>query len=140
MKITGPGGPSGPSAPRRTDKASGSRAAFSPDTAAATAGRTGVSGAGPVAAVGSVEALLALQGAGDEAGARRQATERAFTLLDVLDDLKIALLEGGVPRAKLVRLMDTLKSRREQVSDPRLEAMLDEVETRAAVELAKYDA
>lgn len=140
MKITGPGGPSGPSALRRTDKASGSRAAFWPDTAAATAGRTGVSGAGPVAAVGSVEALLALQGAGDEAGARRQATERAFTLLDVLDDLKIALLEGGVPRAKLVRLMDTLKSRREQVSDPRLEAMLDEVETRAAVELAKYDA
>ncbi len=140
MKITGPGGPQGPSAPRRTAKPDRGKGGFSPTQTSSTSTPSSVAGAGPVAAVSSVEALLALQGERDEAGARRQATERAFTLLDVLDDLKIALLEGGVPRAKLVRLMDTLKSRRAQVSDPKLEAMLDEVETRAAVELAKYDA
>ncbi|MCC5981156.1 MAG: flagellar assembly protein FliX [Oceanicaulis sp.] len=140
MKITGPGGPQGPSAPRRTTGPRSGKDAFAPSRTSSTPASSGTTGTGPVAAVGSVEALLALQGEHDEAGARRQATERAFTLLDVLDDLKIALLEGGVPRAKLVRLMDTLKSRRAQVSDPKLEAMLDEVETRAAVELAKYDA
>jgi hypothetical protein len=32
-----------------------------------------------------------------------------------------------------------LKTRRETTDDPRLEAMLDEVEVRAAVELAKHD-
>ena len=54
------------------------------------------------------------------------------------DELKIALLEGGLPRAKLVALMDLLQTRRDQTHDARLEAALDEVETRAAVELAKF--
>lgn len=140
MKITGPGGTQGASGPRRANRTQGSSGAFAPSAPSSAPAPSGVSGAGPVASVGSVEALLALQGDHDEAGARQRATERAFSLLDVLDDLKIALLEGGVPRSKLVRLMDVLKARRESVSDPRLEAMLDEVETRAAVELAKYDA
>ena len=70
--------------------------------------------------------------------ARRQATERAFDLLDVLDELKLGLLEGGLPRTKLVALMTLLQSRRHQTHDARLEAALDEVETRAAVELAKF--
>ncbi len=63
-----------------------------------------------------------------------------MSLLDVLDDLKLALLEGGVPKSRLVALMDLLKSRRDETSDPRLEAVLDEVEVRAAVELAKLHA
>jgi hypothetical protein len=87
-----------------------------------------------------VDALLALQGAGDFTEARKQATDRAFSLLDLLDDLKIALLEGALPRATLVRLMDTLQSQRDQTHDPQLEAALDEVELRAAVELAKHGA
>lgn len=140
MKITGPGGPQGVSTARRAGRTQGGSGSFAPVSAPSTAVSSSVSGTGPVASVGSVEALLALQGDHDEPAARQRATERAFSLLDVLDDLKIALLEGGVPRAKLVRLMDLLKARRETVSDPRLEAILDEVETRAAVELAKYDA
>ena len=57
---------------------------------------------------------------------------------DVPDELKIGLLEGGLPRAKLVALMDLLQTRRDQTHDAKLEAALDEVETRAAVELAKF--
>lgn len=140
MKITGPGGTQGTSAPKRTSRTQGGSGSFAPAAPASAPSSSGVTGTGPVASVGSVEALLALQGGHDEEGARQRATQRAFTLLDVLDDLKIALLDGGVPRSKLVQLMDVLKARRESVSDPRLEAMLDEVETRAAVELAKYDA
>ncbi|GGH02703.1 flagellar assembly protein FliX [Glycocaulis albus] len=140
MKITGPGGTQSTSAPKRTSRTTSGSGSFAPASPPSAPASSSVAGAGPVASVGSVEALLALQGDYDEAGARQRATQRAFTLLDVLDDLKIALLEGGVPRSKLVRLMDVLKARRESVSDPRLEAMLDEVETRAAVELAKYDA
>ncbi|WP_439633253.1 flagellar assembly protein FliX [Glycocaulis sp.] len=140
MKISGPGSTQGPSAPKRTSRTQSGSGSFAPASPASAPASSSVAGTGPVASVGSVEALLALQGDHDEAGARQRATERAFTLLDVLDDLKIALLEGGVPRSRLVRLMDVLKARRESVTDPRLEAMLDEVETRAAVELAKYDA
>ncbi len=102
-------------------------------------GSAGVAATGSASAVTSVDAILALQSVGDFTEARKKATMRAFSLLDVLDDLKLSLLEGGIPRARLVALMDLLQSRREATNDHRLEAMLDEVETRAAVELAKLE-
>ena len=37
------------------------------------------------------------------------------------------------------RLQDLVRAERIQVSDPRLATVLDEVELRAAVELAKYE-
>ena len=137
MKVNGPRNVSGASGARKSAKATPA-AGFNPGPAPAPQGpgaSGGLSGAG---AIGSVDALLALQGAGDYREAKTQATERAFSLLDVLDDLKLALLDGALPRATLVRLMETLKSRRDTTDDPRLEAMLDEVEVRAAVELAKH--
>jgi len=88
--------------------------------------------------VASIDALLALQGE-DFEGARRRAAGRAFTLLDILDDIKIALLEGGVPAAKLNALLGALSATRDDTHDARLETVLDEVETRAMVELAKYE-
>ncbi|BDX00198.1 hypothetical protein MACH15_19500 [Maricaulis maris] len=94
--------------------------------------------ASAVSSVQSVDAILALQGVEDFTHARKRATDRAFDVLDMLDEFKIALLEGGLPRAKLVALMDLLQTRRDATNDARLEAALDEVETRAAVELAKF--
>jgi len=137
MKVTGPGSTSSVSARRRAGKAGGE--GFSVETPQA-GGHAGVAATSGASALTSVDAILALQSTGDFTEAKKRATERAFTMLDVLDDLKLALLEGGIPRAKLVALMDLLQSRRESTNDSRLEAMLDEVETRAAVELAKLDA
>ncbi|MFP4517895.1 MAG: flagellar assembly protein FliX [Oceanicaulis sp.] len=138
MKVNGPRNLSGATGARKTDKpASGSGFAPAQGGASTPSAVGGVSGA---STIGSIDALLALQGAGDFRAAKKQATERAFSLLDVLDDLKLALLDGALPRPTLVRLMETLKSRRDATDDPRLEAMLDEVEVRAAVELAKHDA
>lgn len=136
MKVSGPGSTSSVSSKRRTGKAGAD--GFSVETA--KAGNSGQAAAtGGASALTSVDAILALQGVGDFTQARKQATERALSLLDVLDDLKLALLEGGIPRARLVKLMDLLQSRREATNDNRLEAVLDEVETRAAVELAKLE-
>ncbi|WP_421791078.1 flagellar assembly protein FliX [Hyphobacterium sp.] len=136
MKVSGPGSASSVSSKRRAGKAGGE--GFSVDAAQASSNAS-VAATSGASALTSVDAILALQGTGDFAGAKKQATERAFSLLDVLDDLKLALLEGGIPRAKLVALMDMLQTRREATHDNRLEAMLDEVETRAAVELAKLE-
>ena len=88
--------------------------------------------------INSVDAILALQSVGDFNEARQQATGRAMELLDVLDELKLALLEGGLPKTKLVALMNLLQTRRDDTNDAGLEAALDEVEIRAAVELAKF--
>lgn len=139
MKVSGPRNVSGTSGTRKSDTAKASDS-FSPASSPVQAGPNAMGGLSGTGAIGSVDALLALQGAGDYREAKKQATERAFSLLDMLDDLKLALLDGALPRSTLVRLMDTLKSRRDVTDDPRLEAMLDEVEIRAAVELAKHDA
>jgi hypothetical protein len=138
MKINGPRNVSGTSGAKKSAGA-GQPSGFTPDSGVSVraSSASALSGA---SAINSVDALLTLQGAGDFTEARKQATDRAFSLLDVLDDLKIALLEGRLPRQTLVRLMETLKSQRDQTGDPRLEAALDEVELRAAVELAKHDA
>lgn len=137
MKVTGPRNTSGPSGPKKSAGA-GKAGGFTPDAQVSVRSSAAGSLSG-ASAIGSVDALLALQGGGDYREARKQATDRAFSLLDVLDDLKIALLEGRVQRQTLVRLMETLKSERDQTGDPGLEAALDEVELRAAVELAKHD-
>lgn len=140
MKINGPRHLQGPSGTKRKPSAGGEGSGFAPQSAASTSSAASGAPLSGASAVNSVDALLALQATGDFREARKRATERAFSLLDVLDDLKLALLEGGIPRAKLTALMELLKSERDGVDDPRLEAALDEVELRAAVELAKYHA
>ncbi|MCR9129945.1 MAG: flagellar assembly protein FliX [Alphaproteobacteria bacterium] len=136
MKINGPRNVSGPSSAKKGAGA-GKPAGFAPD-AGMSVRASSASALSGASAISSVDALLALQGSGDFNEARKKATDRAFSLLDVLDDLKIALLEGRLERQTLVRLMETLKSQRDQTGDPGLEAALDEVELRAAVELAKH--
>lgn len=98
--------------------------------AAPTAGVTGVS---------SIDALLALQSVGGPLERRRKAVGRAGRILDVLDEVKIALLDGAIAPDSLNRLLGAVQDQREATEDPRLESVLDEIETRAAVELAKLE-
>ncbi len=44
---------------------------------------------------------------------------------------------GAISESKLSALMRTVRENRDQVDDPRMAAVLDEIELRAAVELAK---
>lgn len=140
MKVNRPGSLGSASGARRKGASAPAGDAFAPDAPAVRTGVSGAAGAGGASAVSSVDALLALQEVGDLDAAREQASRRAFSLLDVLDDLKLALLEGGLPPAKLNALMRLLQSDRLSTGDPRLERALDDIETRAAVELAKYRA
>ena len=61
-------------------------------------------------------------------------------LLDELDNLKIALLGGDLSPGQLDALSRAVRDQRSATDDPKLEAVLDEIETRAAVELAKLEA
>ena len=97
---------------------------------ARTAGPTGVT---------SLDALLALQEVGGPLERRRRAVRRAGRILDVLDELKMALLDGHLPPAALERLLSAIHEERNGTDDPRLEGLLDEIETRAAVEMAKLE-
>ena len=137
MKVTGPGSVSG-GAPA-SKKAGASGGAFSlpsADAAGRAATAAPVSGA---SAMMGVEALLALQDAGGPLEGRRRSLRRAVRLLDVLDDLKIALIDGMLKPDQIRALSLAIAEQRSSTGEPGLEAVLDEIETRAAVELAKLE-
>jgi len=137
MKVTGPSG-SGPTAAPRGAGAS-SASGFSLDGVGGASETAPAARTGGVAGVSSLDALIALQAVGSPLERRRKAVRRASAILDVLDDLKLGLLEGGAPPAVLERLASAVRLERGEADDPQLRSLLDEIETRAAVELAKLD-
>lgn len=103
---------------------------------------SGVAGAAPTAvsatgAVATLEALMALQQEDGPLERRRRAVGRAGSMLDLLDEVKMSLLDGEPTAAALERLTRAVRSERAQTGDAALEGVLDEIETRAQVELAK---
>ena len=57
----------------------------------------------------------------------------------MLDEVRDGLLGGGVPRATLNRLAKAVSQRHDHFCDPKLQGVLDEIELRAHVELAKLE-
>ena len=85
-----------------------------------------------------VDALLALQGEEDVlTGRRRRQIKRSNDILDALDDIKISVLSGDIDDDALLRLQGMIALHREDIEDERLQGVLNEIETRAFVELAK---
>ncbi len=138
MKIQGPDPLRKPAASTDKTRRSGDDGGFARELAgleeaAAQAGT--VAGTAPA---GALDALLAVQQAADDGeGNRRQAGARAHDLLDRLDELRRFILAGRVPRHHLEALAQAAATARPQVSDPRLGEVLDEIDLRAQVELAK---
>lgn len=137
MKVTGPGGIGSSSGARPARSAGGDgfriiapEAAGGPAQASSVSATQGVMG---------VEALLALQELGGPLERKRRAVGRAGRILDTLDALKIALLEGDISAGDLDRLRRAVRDERDNTDDPALEAVLDEIELRAAVEVAKLE-
>lgn len=68
---------------------------------------------------------------------RQHNANRASDMLDQLEELRLGLLEGRLSSGVLNRLSEQLASQREQENDPQAAEMLDAVDLRVAVELAK---
>jgi hypothetical protein len=86
-----------------------------------------------------VDALLAVQGAEDPAAgaARKRARVRAETVLDELDKVRMAMLGGKLTVGHMIDIADVVASHRDKINDPALTALMDEIDLRAQVELAK---
>lgn len=91
------------------------------------------------AAVGAVESILSVQEVPDatEDHPRRLAQQYADDVLDRLESIRRDLLTGVVSKEKLVDLAQTLRSEKGKTNDPALKGILDEIELRAKVEIAK---
>ena len=97
-----------------------------------------VSGAAPVQ---GVDALLAIQEVEDSItdGRNARAQQWGGEVLDRLDAIRLGLLAGGIPVNELQNIENLVTKQRETVNDPRLQEILEEIELRARVELAKHE-
>jgi hypothetical protein len=139
MKVngtSGAGASTGPWAAKSAPAAGG----FSLIQPSQTAEAGGVAAPASAAPVSSLDALIALQAVGGPLERRRRAMGRATNILDALDTLKADLLDGQLGAVGIERLAQAVRDQRDLTDDARLEAVLDEIETRAAVELAKIEA
>jgi hypothetical protein len=139
MKIIGPNGAGSTGGLRTAGRASGPGGGFRLPQAGEAAPAASTSGAAPTPGVMAVDALLALQDVGGPLERKRRAVNRAGRILDVLDEVKLALLDGRLSPLQLDRLRRAVQDERAGTDDPRLEAVLDEIELRAAVEVAKLE-
>jgi pyruvate-formate lyase len=135
MKIDGPGTirPTRPRARRSVRDAAGGRFA----SQVSTEPQSATARLGPVAVVNQVDGILALQEVPGAADGRSKGISRGADLLDRLDEIRHALLRGAVSRDQLVELHRRVVAQKTVVDDARLSTLLDEIDLRASVELAK---
>jgi len=132
MRVYGPNGTALAAAPataRRTANGtftvSEQESSRSPSTAAS------------LRAISTVDALIALQGVEDPRERKKRAIARGRNALDVLDTLKLGLLDGTVDQSTLSRLKVAAEGLTDGSGDTGLDTVLGEIDLRVAVELAK---
>lgn len=139
MRITGPQRSSETSAGNGVKKASSGSGFVLPD-AGGSLPASQAGGASAARGLADVSSLLALQmvETPDPAKQRKgRMVRRGRQLLETLDEIKVAMIDGHVSPLHLTKLQLAIEMARENTEDPGLEAVLDAVELRARVELAK---
>ena len=89
-----------------------------------------------MASATGIDAILALQAVGEPLEGKKKALRRGKKLLDTLEEIKADLLIGAVSPERLDALTAMLAEIRER-SEPGLESVLDDIDLRVRVELAK---
>jgi hypothetical protein len=87
--------------------------------------------------INGIDALLALQGVEDAIERRRRFAKRGAKALDMLDALKVQIIEGRIDMASLTRLEGMLNELTERSGEDQLDGVLDAIGLRVAVEIAK---
>ncbi len=144
MKINETRPANSPSAIKKAKKASASGGVgfadilSQADEAGDSAAAAPVADAATVAAVNN--SLLSLQEVPEDEYRDRKAAAQGRITLDKLEDLRHQLLSGTIAFSTLRNLEQVIESQRKFTAfDPRLKEILDEIELRAAVELAKLE-
>jgi hypothetical protein len=138
MKITQTGPTNAASRQRQVGRkpAGAGEASFRAAIDGAGASAAEIAASAPLAALGAV---LSVQEVPDALAERRQALSRGRDLLAELEQLQLGLLDGRPAETTLGRLSGLLAAPPPAVDDPKLATVLDAIELRAAVELAKLE-
>ena len=136
MKVQGPSGTQGSA---KTKKSSGAAASGTSFSDMVTGGASSSEETAVPQSISHVDALLAIQGAEDptERAAKNKGYKRSTGILDALDKIRLSMLRGDMTIGDMVDIADVVSSHRQSIKDPALTALMDEVDLRAQVELAK---
>lgn len=132
MRISGANGAALAGAPAAARRVAGSAFTVSEQETPRSA-----TAAGSLRAISTLDALIALQEVEDPTGHRKRAVAKGRNALDVLEKLKLALLDGTLDQSTLARLKVASEGLSEETGDPGLDTVLGEIDLRVAVELAK---
>ncbi|HEY2009309.1 MAG TPA: flagellar assembly protein FliX [Rhizomicrobium sp.] len=136
MEIKGTGRAETSAIKRKSSTSGTTTGGFSVSDTPESAAAPIVAGPGPIAALDSI---LMLQGLDDSTQGKSKGLAHGEQLLDLLDSVRDGLLAGGIPRATLNKLAAAVTRRHEVFADPKLQDVLDQIELRAHVELAKLE-
>lgn len=95
-----------------------------------------VAGNMPAQAMTGIDSILALQAVEEPLSGKKKAVRRGASLLDQLEAIKSDLLIGKVSEERLDTMVDMLSELRERTL-PGLDNLLDDIDLRVRVELAK---
>lgn len=132
MRIYGSNGAALATAPKSARRTAGGTFTVSEEEAPHTTG-----GATPLRSVSMLDALMALQGVDDPAERKKRAVVKGRNALDVLDALKLGMIDGSLDSSTLARLKVASEGLTAGSGDPGLDTVLGEIDLRVAVELAK---
>ena len=93
----------------------------------------------PTTSINSANQLLFMQEVDDKESLRREAVNHAFDAIKYLDTIKMGLLTGALSKDMLLNLEASLQRMKRNFNDPHLSEIIDEIELRAKVEIAKLE-
>lgn len=85
-----------------------------------------------------VGGILSVQEVAGDETRRGRTIKRGHQMLDALEDLKLSILLGEVSVEQLGAVRERMREQKEKVNDPELREVMNQIEIRAAVELAKF--
>ena len=120
-------------------RSSGSRGVASSDFDSLLISEQKIDGVATTNRISSVDAVVALQEITGDNTDERGAKNRANLILDKLEDIRMGLLMGQIPKSNLDELSRILIVARENSIDANLLEIIEDIELRAKIELAKLE-
>lgn len=144
MKVEGPKGPSSVQSKKvqKTGATGGAGFAAALDNVGGDDAVAATGAADQTFGVAGVDGIFAAQNVNPDGGnttteERRRRAQRGAEILDRLEEVRRGLLMGAIPKDRLAELARLVREKREKGADPVISRLLDEIELRAEVELAK---
>lgn len=136
MKVEGPKGAGSTSKSKKSADSDSGGVDFSQFM---SQGTSAASSSSPTQAIAQIDVLLAAQATEDPTAraAKKRVRVRADNILRGLETIRIAMLGGNLTVGHMIDVADVVASHRDKIHDPVLTSIMDEIDLRAQVELAK---